>query len=243
MKKYTFFKVLLLFCFLGAVSISGYAKSAVLPKWVVSLKGEFLGISFPGGGQRQAELFALLSMSYSSLGSQSMHVNNIGVVNGCLNYEVRQSELLSTGETVVLLTVGSRSDSVRAMIQSYKVVQSQSQSEKYEFGMWVSGEEELYANVFEIDGVLSVLSKYDDKVNEMVRYWSRDEDGLSVMGYRETGVDKYRSVRYKGTYDKSVEMDMNGLYLSECFLYMMLNHTGLQIRGVSIRNGKLTLYS
>ena len=108
-----------------------YAQTVELPEWVLNPKeGEFIGISLPGGDQREAECMALYkialfietcvntysdpvtfsySESYGSDNSRSEVSTEVmkRVCNQSISYNVKRVERLPTEEIVVLLSAGN----------------------------------------------------------------------------------------------------------------------------------------
>lgn len=248
MRKESILKVIAFLFVLSAASLSVYARPAELPEWAVSLdKGEYLGISYPGGGQRQAEVFALWAMLQSPDFERQEDVEVVkNVKNICLEYDVKETALLSTGETVVLLTAGkSRSDSVKTDTQSLFSKYESYKVGKFETAMLVSGKIMLYVCVTATNGDKSLFCRYVDSDARVVRYWIRENGELHSDGYEETGVSRYRNTGGvpESNCRRLEELDIRSCYLSECMWFVYAQHLRFPFSALTVRNGKLTLYS
>jgi len=237
----------LLFIFFSLAAVLSYAEPVRVPDWAVNLgEGEYLGVSLPGGGQRQAEVMALMGMCQQRM----LFCGSSAVFEDSVSYDVRKVGLLTSGETVVLISSGnSRTDYVRVTISHPFYTFPTYETSRFEADIQVEGE----------CGML-VLASYSSKSGNNLgvmwqdvpsggrMMWKRLSDGeLGYVGYSaEDEYGPYAAVPadLSGGYDFSLEMDTDGLYLSECMLVSKAMERGLFVlSSVSFADGRLTLYS
>lgn len=216
-------------------SLLAVAASPVkLPEWAVSLKdGEYLGVSFPGGGQRQAEAMALMAMCEV----EYVHSGFRPVVNRQISYDVKNVELLSSGETVVMLTDGeSVSCRVRMVKDFYRIYYGDDCSNftaKCELSMIIDGECEMFMRVDKIDGNYNLAYKWSDYMETEAGLWIHDGekgavnqnmcDKIELRPYTVTG----SHIGNEDTFDSVVEIEAGKFFLSESMLINEVEQPGL----------------
>lgn len=161
--------------------LAAAASSVKLPEWAVNLKdGEYLGVSFPGGGQRQAEVMALMAMCKVEYVHSGFRI----VVNRQISYDVKNVELLSSGETVVILTDGeSVSRRVRMVKEFYRMYCGDDPSNftaKGELIMTVDEECELHMSTYKIDGNYNLACRWTDYREMDSGVWIHDDEKGTV---------------------------------------------------------------
>ena len=128
----------LLFIFFSLAAVLSYAEPVRVPDWAVNLgEGEYLGVSLPGGGQRQAEVMALMGMCQQRM----LFCGSSAVFEDSVSYDVRKVGLLTSGETVVLISSGnSRTDYVRVTISHPFYTFPTYETSRFEADIQVEGE-------------------------------------------------------------------------------------------------------
>ena len=224
-----------------------YAQTVELPEWVLNPKeGEFIGISLPGGDQREAECMALYkialfietcvntysdpvtfsySESYGSDNSRSEVSTEVmkRVCNQSISYNVKRVERLPTEEVVVLLSAGNdKHDSVMIAIENYRTVENGNEVSKYEAAMKVSGKSEQYVRI-DIDnksGVYEMATRWSC-IDGALRYWTRRNTSVNADGYVTPEFGNYSTAGLRP--DKaSAVVDTEHMYLSEYLLKAFL---------------------
>jgi len=210
-------------------SLLAVAASPVkLPEWAVSLKdGEYLGVSFPGGGQRQAEAMALMAM-YDM--NYKLGENARLIVNNEFSYDVKNVELLSSGETVVVLVDG---ESVSRNVKMVKEIYSSEVAVKCEMAIRVEGQWEMYVNIYKIKNNYNLACKWSDYMETEPGLWVHDGekgavnqnmcDKIELRPYTVAG----SHIGNDGTFDSVVEIEAGKYFLSESMLINEVEQPGL----------------
>ena len=243
-----------------------YAQTVELPEWVLNPKeGEFIGISLPGGDQREAECMALYSMALfkescmnlSSVTSTQMVCwykcqEFLVMAHSCyqsISYKIKRVERLPTDEIVVSLSAGNdKHDSVMIDIKNYWSDENGNEIPKYEATMKVSGKSksEQYVRI-DIDnksGVYEMATKWSC-IDGASRYWTRRNTSVNADGYVTPEFGNYSTAGFipdKG----SAVVDMKHMYLSEYFLQVLLMNketSPCMLKSFGFHEGKFYLYT
>ena len=225
--------------------LAAAASPVKLPEWAVNLEdGEYLGVSFPGGGQRQAEAMALMAMCEV----EYVHSGFRPVVNRQISYDVKNVELLSSGETVVILTDGeSVSCRVRMVKDFYRIYYGDDCSNftaKCELSMIIDGECEMFMRVDKVDGNYNLAYKWSDYMETEAGLWIHDGekgavnqnmcDKIELRPYIVTG----SHIGNEDTFDSVVEIEAGKYFLSESMLINEVEQAVLPLASISFQKGK-----
>lgn len=221
-------------------SLLAVAASPVkLPEWAVNLKdGEYLGVSFPGGGQRQAEAMALMAMC----DVEYVPSGFVSVVNRQISYDVKNVEFLSSGETVVVLTGG---ESVSRRVKSADSFFGSPVSAKYQVDILAEGEYELSMQIVKIKETYNLVCKWTDYREMDSGIWIRDYesgtvnqnmcDKIMLRPYAVTG----NNIENDGPFDSVVKIEAGKYYLSESMLITKVEQIGLlSLASISFQKDK-----
>lgn len=221
-------------------SLLAVAASPVkLPEWAVNLKdGEYLGVSFPGGGQRQAEAMALMAMC----DVEYVPSGFVSVVNRQISYDVKNVEFLSSGETVVVLTGG---ESVSRRVKSADSFFGSPVSAKYQVDILADGEYELSMQIVKIKETYNLVCKWTDYREMDSGIWIRDYesgtvnqnmcDKIMLRPYAVTG----NNIENDGPFDSVVKIEAGKYYLSESMLITKVEQIGLlSLASISFQKDK-----
>ena len=221
-------------------SLLAVAASPVkLPEWAVNLKdGECLGVSLPGGGQRQAEAMALMAMC----DVEYVPSGFVSVVNRQISYDVKNVEFLSSGETVVVLTGG---ESVSRRVKSADSFFGSPVSAKYQVDILAEGEYELSMQIVKIKETYNLVCKWTDYREMDSGIWIRDYesgtvnqnmcDKIMLRPYAVTG----NNIENDGPFDSVVKIEAGKYYLSESMLITKVEQIGLlSLASISFQKDK-----
>lgn len=208
--------------------LAAAASPVKLPEWAVNLEdGEYLGVSFPGGGQRQAEAMALMAM-YDM--NYKLGENARLIVNNEFSYDVKNVELLSSGETVVVLVDG---ESVSRNVKMVKEIYSSEVAVKCEMAIRVEGQWEMYVNIYKIKNNYNLACKWSDYMETEPGLWVHDGekgavnqnmcDKIELRPYTVAG----SHIGNDGTFDSVVEIEADKYFLSESMLINEVEQPGL----------------
>lgn len=208
--------------------LAAAASPVKLPEWAVNLEdGEYLGVSFPGGGQRQAEAMALMAM-YDM--NYKLGENARLIVNNEFSYDVKNVELLSSGETVVVLVDG---ESVSRNVKMVKEIYSSEVAVKCEMAIRVEGQWEMYVNIYKIKNNYNLACKWSDYMETEPGLWVHDGekgavnqnmcDKIELRPYTVAG----SHIGNDGTFDSVVEIEAGKYFLSESMLINEVEQPGL----------------
>ena len=230
----------------GLTAALSYAEPVRIPDWAVRLgEGEYLGVSLPGGGQRQAEVMALMSMCQQ----QMLFRGDNAVFEDSVTYDVIDVELLASGETVVLISSGgSRADYVKLSIKHPFYTFPTYETSQFEAEMQVNGECGMFVlatHSTKSGNNIGVMWQSAFSPGRMM--WRRLSDGdLQYVGYSAAGYEPYAAVPadLSGDFDFSLDMEADNLYFSECMLVSKAMERGLfSLSAVSFTDDRLTMYS
>ena len=219
--------------------LAAAASPVKLPEWAVNLEdGEYLGVSFPGGGQRQAEAMALMAM-YDM--NYKLGENARLIVNNEFSYDVKNVELLSSGETVVVLVDG---ESVSRNVKMVKEIYSSEVAVKCEMAIRVEGQWEMYVNIYKIKNNYNLACKWSDYMETEPGLWVHDGekgavnqnmcDKIELRPYTVAG----SHIGNEDTFDSVVEIEAGKYFLSESMLINEVEQAVLPLASISFQKGK-----
>lgn len=261
-------KIVMLFIACICFTHLSYAQTVELPEWVLNPnEGEFIGISLPGGDQREAECMALYSMAlfndacarlcneydeYSNSGSISdpninSHVSAVRrVYNQCLSYKVMRVERLPTEEIVVSISAGNdKHDTILMLIDNSWSVENDNEKFTHNAALRVSGRSDQYVEMHNVSGQYEMVTTWSS-IDGVKRYWTRRNTTVNADGYVTPEFGNYSTAGFIP--DKaSAVVDMKHMYLSEYFLQVLLTkmnsdkETSPYIKSFGFHDGKLYL--
>lgn len=204
-------RILFVFTVLVAFIQQVYAQKIVLPEWALNPKeGEFVGISLPGGEQREAVCMALYTMLMSSsehylsksnkyhsykswMSDYSECFEQQSIYEKVIFYTIKKVEQLPTKETIVLISVGhSISDTVSLIHEKYVSINGNEEERKEDLLMEVAGKCELYVNIENTPEAKITNVKWS-KYGDMPRWWCRTNDVIECDGYLGNSGRQYLS--------------------------------------------------